>query len=172
MRRIVIGMAVVVGVGLTAVLPAASASAALTAGSIVCTVDVQYPHGSSHVSGTINEVSTVLCNEAVPRLSQTTTLHKSGGGSWKGTLKVGYDTKLVQSNRATSCSEAPGKFYGSAVTDVTWPVGYVGPTHNSLTGKTVSVTCSSASVAVKVPAGSNIKATTSGYSYTISATHR
>lgn len=123
-----------------------SAAAAASASTITCTINVQYPHGSTHVSGTINVVSTVSCTAPVPRIQQRTALYKSGGSSWWGTPVDKNGVAAVQSNAATSCSQAPGQFYGVAVTTINFPAGYSPSTHTGNTyGETRDVTCTGAS---------------------------
>jgi len=44
-----------------------------------CDINVQYAHGSTHVTGTINVVSTINCQPLAPVLYQQTVLYKTTG---------------------------------------------------------------------------------------------
>ncbi|QRY42348.1 hypothetical protein JVX92_15025 (plasmid) [Microbacterium hominis] len=149
-RRRLYALAAVVVAALIGVLGAAPAQAVDV---ISCAVQVQYAHGSTHVSGTINVVSTVKCTQSVMALKQTTALYKVGGPSWWGTPGTSVGSPSVQSNAATSCSQGPGEFYGAAVTQVTWPSGYVGNVQSTSYGATTSVACG---IAARVAAGEQV----------------
>lgn len=127
-------------------LPAQAAEPA-AATVIGCNVSVQNAHGSTHVTGTINVVSTVSCTAPVTSLRQQTALYKVGAGSWWGTAVTKAGVSSIQSNAATSCSAAPGQFYGAAVTSIVWPPGYTGTTGGDNYGNTTSVNCSTAQIA-------------------------
>jgi hypothetical protein len=50
-----------------------------------CTLTIQYPHASTHVSGTVNVVGDVTCPITMREMYLRIYLEKSGGGSWAGT---------------------------------------------------------------------------------------
>lgn len=172
MKRIVISMTAVAAAVAALLIPAGSASAGtISAGSITCTINVQDAHGSTHVNGTINVVSTVSCTAPVAMLQQRTALYKVGGSSWWGSQEVTYDVRTVQSNSATPCSQAPGSFYGAAVTDVVWPLGYTGPTHASTYGKTYPIDKNCKKVTATATKTAASASDDVLLSYTVSATH-
>ncbi|WP_162940150.1 hypothetical protein [Gryllotalpicola protaetiae] len=138
--------ALVVGVGFSAPAQAATAVPAAAAASITCTINVQNPHGSTHVSGTVNVVSTVSCTAPVASITQQTALYKTTGNSWWGTKVTKAATSSAQSNASASCTVAPGNFYGTAVTSIVWPPGFSGPQPPSAYGNTTAVNCSTAQI--------------------------
>lgn len=108
----------------TLVIGVAPQAQAASFGSIVCTASVQYPHASTHVSGTINVVSSVNCSAVMNEIYQQTRLYKSGGGSWLGLPFDRFNVSYGSSNAATACSNGPGTFYGTAYTILYPPAGY------------------------------------------------
>lgn len=114
----------IAGLVATLAIGAAPQAQAASFGPIVCTASVQYPHGSTHVSGTINVVSSVNCSTVMNEIYQQTRLYKSGGGSWLGLPFDRFNVSYGSSNAATACSNGPGTFYGTAYTILYPPAGY------------------------------------------------
>jgi hypothetical protein len=147
--RIAIGFAVAALVAGSVVwAPAPSAQAAT---ELQCTLSVQHPHGSTHVSGTINVVAVTTCPVAMTSIYIDVELNRTSGvyTTWTGTPKYTYGKKTAQGNAATSCSAGPGTFQGWAITTIVPPAGYVltgsGTSHKY--GTAVSVACGLAAAA-------------------------
>ena len=153
----------------TVAAPAAAANAAAAASTITCVAPVQNVHGSTHVTGTINVVATVQCTAFVLSIAQQAALYKIGGSSWWGKKLSDSGAVTIQTNAATSCSQAPGQFYGVAVTTIVFPPGYVPttPTARNTYGATSGVTCSTAQIAPALP---NELSSASGMTAVFSAT--
>jgi hypothetical protein len=91
---------------------------------IVCTINVQFPHKSSHVPGTVNEVATVTCTSPVSELALNVGMY------FNGVLKVSlpFDnagSAFIQGNVATPC--VSGTYVGTADAAVLFPPGYEPP---------------------------------------------
>jgi hypothetical protein len=128
-------------------LGAAPAEAA-PADVITCSIQVQHAHGSTHVTGTVNVVSTVTCTGTVQVISQQTALYKVGGSSWWGNTNTQANVSSLQTNASTSCAQSPGAFYGAAVTTITFPRGYTpNPQHTDAYGATTNVVCGGGNIA-------------------------
>jgi hypothetical protein len=89
-----------------------------------CTLTIQYPHASTHVSGTVNVVGDVTCPITMREMYLRIYLEKSGGGSWAGTPLDYFNVSYLKGNSATSCSNAPGTFRGMSSTIVYPPAGW------------------------------------------------
>ena len=115
----------------------------------VCTIKANNPHGSSHVSGTVNAVGTVSCTLVMSEIYVFTTLEKSTGASWAGNNEDWFNSAAESSNAATSCSQAPGVFRARVAYAIHAPAG-VNPrsTANTLYSPWISVTCSTAQIVV------------------------
>lgn len=90
-----------------------------------CDIAVQWPHGSVHVSGTINVVATATCD--IPaRIRLAVELYRvSPYARWVGTPKVIDNTTWVKANAAAPCSAGPATFTGRGIGTITAPPGYV-----------------------------------------------
>jgi hypothetical protein len=91
---------------------------------IVCTLNVQFPHKSTHVPETVNEVATVTCTSPVSELAMNVGMY------FNGVLKVskGFDntgSAFIQGNVATPCVN--GTYIGTADAAVLFPPGYEPP---------------------------------------------
>lgn len=91
---------------------------------ITCTIQAQYPHDSSHVPGTVNEVGTITCTSPVSSLSITVELYYSGVLVASSSKSNGGQA-FIAHNAATSC--VPGYYQGRATGYVVFPPGYVPP---------------------------------------------
>ncbi|MGA1838839.1 hypothetical protein VD659_18120 [Herbiconiux sp. 11R-BC] len=126
--------------------PTAPELSGLTA-SIICDLNVEHVHPSSHVSGTINGVATIKCNAPAGSL----TLHYSlirvspNNTQWGAGSKSNVEESSIQNNRAVSCSEGPGEFQGWAQGEISPPPGYEleGPAIHSDYGASLGVACGS-----------------------------
>jgi hypothetical protein len=117
------------------------------AAAIVCKFQVQDPHNSTHVGGTVNVVATVSCVPAAESLSIRVTLYKvvcDPGCSQvpygvTGSAKnVGKAT--IQANSAASCSS--GDYFGVSYATIVAPPGFTPPSANvSGSGRTVAISC-------------------------------
>jgi len=108
----------------------------------VCTIKANNPHGSTHVSGTINAVGTVSCTLVQDEIYIRTYLEKSTGASWGGNTQDYFDSSWEQSNAATSCNQGPGTFRTRVSYAIHAPVG-VSPRYaaNTIYSPWVPVAC-------------------------------
>jgi hypothetical protein len=115
------------------------------AASISCDMDVQNVHGSTHVSGTINEVVKVQCTGVAGHIRLATEMYRLSPtyAKWTAGTKNQDNTSWLQNNVATSCSAGPGEFRGWGWGTITPPPGYtlVGPADYSKYGNITSVAC-------------------------------
>lgn len=101
------------------------AETALLAPTITCNLNVQDPHGSTHVSGTINVVARVSCGVPAARIRLQLSLFRvSPYKSWAAPTLQKDNVAVLQNNRAVSCSEGPADFRGWAAGTITPPPGY------------------------------------------------
>jgi len=114
----------------------------------VCTIKVNDPHGSTHVSGTINAVGTVECSTTMQEIYVKTTLQKSAGPSWAGTPFDRFNVARGQANAATSCTAGPGTFRTVTSYVLRAPAG-IDPAYaaNTVYGPWRSVACGNARLA-------------------------
>ncbi len=92
-----------------------------------CSLNVQNPHGSTHVAGTINVVAVVTCDIPAGSLKLALNLIRVSPNNrqWAAIpTKVNTDQRTIQNNVATSCSEGPGNFQGWGWATLTPPPGY------------------------------------------------
>jgi hypothetical protein len=103
---------------------------------------VNYPHNSTHVSGTVNVTSEISCSSNVDSIYISTGLRgaqSSNGWSQK------FSTNYASSNAAVPCKN--GTYWGIASGTVTFPSGYTPHVQNvSGTGGSRAVNCSVAGV--------------------------
>lgn len=118
-------------------------SLAALAKNFTCDLDVQNPHGSTHVKGTINVVAKVTCAIPAGEISLGTSLSRRSPNykQWFANDVTTVGKRTAQNNRAVSCTEGPGQFRGWASATLTPPPGYklVGPATFSTYGNTVSI---------------------------------
>lgn len=119
-----------------------------TADDFWCTLTINYPHASTHVSGTINVTGSVSCPVTMTEMYLQIHLQKSTGASWAGTPKNYFNTSWLSANAATSCSSGAGSYRGRAYTVVRPPAGW-SPSSQSQTKYSpyVSVGCGATSFA-------------------------
>jgi hypothetical protein len=121
------------------------------AATITCNLNVQHPHGSTHVAGTINVVTTISCGAPAAQLRLATSLIRTSPSyiQWHAATKYNYGQSFLQNNRSTSCSYGPGNFRGWGWGTITPPPGYTlsGPADYDYYGTIVPVACGLARVA-------------------------
>jgi hypothetical protein len=101
--------------------PAASGAASPADSVIVCTLQIQNPHKSTHVPGTVNIVATYSCSATVVELDIEITLYRNGLYVSDGSDSVEV-TSAMQANAATGC--VSGTYQGVAIGHVQFPAGY------------------------------------------------
>jgi hypothetical protein len=97
---------------------------AADASAITCTLAIQNPHNSKHVSGTVNVVATWTCDAPVSSLSMAVALYFEGAPVRRATFRNAGQPSL-QGNAAFPC--APGNWQGRAVGTVVFPPTYDPP---------------------------------------------
>ncbi|MEU7555099.1 hypothetical protein AB0B01_22620 [Streptomyces sp. NPDC044571] len=107
---------------------------------IRCEGQVQRPHNSTHVPGTVNVVVTVSCTAPVPEITTRAALYKNGQLVNQSALRTQRNTRSGQNNAAVRCS--PGNYRGWMYFKVVFPPGYRPPTGsgNGL-GEEVALSC-------------------------------
>lgn len=107
---------------------------------ITCNPNVQHPHKSTHVPGTVNVVVTVTCTAPVTEIRITAGLYRDGSLISQSPITPFSFTSFAQANAATSCQD--GTYQGWMDYDVTWPPDYeeVAPPGPGY-GAAVSITC-------------------------------
>ncbi len=146
-----LGAVAAIALGLVLV-PLAAASPAAAADVITCTLRVDNPHASTHVSGTINVSATMTCSRQIAEIYIRTTLYKgTGSPSWQGASNDRFNVAALSANAAAPCSAGPGSFYGYATSTVTPPAGYTvsGPNPVVKRGLSISVACGNARMAAE-----------------------
>jgi hypothetical protein len=111
-----------------------------------CVLTVNYPHASTHYSGTINVTATTTCPIPMTSIYIDTELKRTAptaGSWWNGFGVTTYGLKSATDNQATSCAAGPGTYRGWATTRIVVPPGYVltGPPYDSKYGTAVAVAC-------------------------------
>jgi hypothetical protein len=108
--------------------------------TIVCTPNVQNPHNSSHVKGTVNVVVTLKCTSAVSSISIRAALYRNGHLVAQSGVRTVRNTSSAQNNAAKACQS--GTYVGWMAYVVVFPPGYVPPTGSSSGfGRSVKITC-------------------------------
>jgi len=114
---------------------------ALAADSVItCTPNVQNPHNSTHVGGTVNVVVTLSCTSAVPYISIRAALYRNGALVKDSGAKAVYGSAFAQNNAAVTCSSAT--YQGWMSYYVEFPPGY-SPASGASSGfgNSVYITC-------------------------------
>lgn len=107
-RRFMTFVAAILAACMIVIGGAATANAAVVVG--VCKLKIGDPHGSTHVSRTINTLSNITCTIGMPSVHIQTFLYKAPNKHWTGAADSEVDVpagKKLQSNRAVSCKEGP-----------------------------------------------------------------
>lgn len=120
-------------------------SLAALAPTFTCDLNVQDPHGSRHVAGTINVVAVVKCSAPAGKIVLGTSLSRRSPNykQWFADAVTVIGKATAQNNRAVNCSEGPGEFRGWAQATLTAPPGttLVGSAQYSKYGNTKPVAC-------------------------------
>ncbi|MCD9141135.1 hypothetical protein [Streptomyces albireticuli] len=107
---------------------------------IRCTGQVQRPHNSTHVPGTVNVVVTVSCTAPVQEITTRAALYKNGQLVNQSALRTQHNTASAQNNAAVRCS--PGNYRGWMYFKVVFPPGYNPPTASANGfGQEVPISC-------------------------------
>lgn len=116
------------------------AAPALAEDVITCTPNVQNPHNSTHVGGTVNVVVTLSCTGVVPYISIRAALYRNGALVKDSGAKAVYGSSFAQNNAAVTCSSAT--YQGWMSYYVEFPPGYSPATGSSSGfGNSVYITC-------------------------------
>ena len=128
------------GSALAAVHSAKGAGTAAAADVITCTPNVQNPHNSSHVNGTVNVVVTLSCTAPVTYISIRAALYRNGSLVKDSGSKTVYGTSSAQNNAAEPCHNAT--YQGWMSYYVQFPPGYTPPSGSSQGfGNAVAIVC-------------------------------
>jgi hypothetical protein len=105
---------------------------------ITCQLAVHYPHNSTHVFGTVNVSSDILCSSIVDSIYSTTGLRGAqSANGWDQSFNNGY----MDSNAAKPCVN--GSYWGIGGGTVTFPSGYSPRVQSAEgSGATKSINCS------------------------------
>jgi hypothetical protein len=107
---------------------------------IVCRPNVQNPHNSSHVRGTVNVVVTLKCTAAVRQINIRAALYFNGRLVKQSGQRTFNNTGSAQNNAAVPCRN--GTYQGWMSYGVLFPPRYVPPTGaGSGFGRAVRITC-------------------------------
>ena len=107
---------------------------------ITCYPNVQNPHKSTHVPGTVNVVVTLTCTAPVPQINSRAALYRNGRLVKDSGQKSVYNTSFASHNAATAC--VSGWHQGWMSYGVLFPPGYSPPTGaSSGFGNSVYITC-------------------------------
>ncbi len=108
--------------------------------AITCTPQVQYPHKSTHVPGTVNVVVTLTCTAPVSGINIRAALYRNGALVSDSGQKSFSGTSFASHNAAEPCHNAT--YQGWMSYGVAFPPGYVPPTGaSSGFGPVVNITC-------------------------------
>ncbi|HEV7756131.1 MAG TPA: hypothetical protein VGO94_09770 [Mycobacteriales bacterium] len=108
--------------------------------TIVCTPNVQNPHNSSHVNGTVNVVVTLSCTAPVSQINIRAALYRNGALVRDSGQRTVNGSSFAQNNAAEPCHNAT--YQGWMSYGVAFPPGYVPPTGSgSGYGSAVTITC-------------------------------
>ena len=124
-RARTVAAAAAIAIGLTATTAAAATPQAAT-GHLApnvngCGIQVQDPHNSTHVPGSINVVATVNCSVAVSHIALFVTLYKDNAYAGSGANDV-YFTGSDSANAATGC-QLWHYYAASAQAEIWFPSG-------------------------------------------------
>jgi hypothetical protein len=104
-----------------------------------CQFQVDRPHKSTHVPGTVNVISWVRCNRPVDRIEMTLGLALNGVELKRDTF-ANSGSAYLEGNVAVPC--VSGTYNGSAVATITFPAGAFPRTGNGNAGSgDVNIIC-------------------------------
>ena len=121
-----------------------------------CTLTVNYPHASTHFSGTINVTAKTTCPIPMTSIYIDTELKRTAptaGSWWNGFGVTEYASTWALDTQATSCAAGPGTFRGWATTRIVVPPGYVltGSPYDSKYGVAIALACGVNKSLVAIP---------------------
>lgn len=125
MPRIVVALVAAIGL----IVTSAPASNAVVVS--ICTIKANYPHGSTHVQGTINAEGTIACTSIVDNIWIDVYLEKSTGQEWSAPSKSYNNVSHLANYGNTSCANGPGTFRARVQYAITFPAGYAPRYHAS-----------------------------------------
>jgi hypothetical protein len=107
---------------------------------ITCSANVQNPHNSSHVNGTVNVVVTLLCTATVPQINIRAALYRNGVLVKDSGQRTINNNVVAQNNAAEPCHNAT--YQGWMSYGVLFPPGYTPQTGaSSGFGNVVNIIC-------------------------------
>ncbi len=119
--------------------PASDATAAGST-SIDCVLNVQNPHNSSHVGGTVNVVARVTCTSPVESITVRAALYRNGALVKDSGPSTRTGVASYQNNAAVSC--VSGRYQGWGSNVIQYPPGYTpSSTSGTAVGNAVDITC-------------------------------
>jgi hypothetical protein len=117
----------------------AQTSTVAPAATITCTLQVNYPHKSSHVRGSVNVTATITCTAPVSSLAMQVGLYRNGALVARNTVS-NAGSAYLWGNAATPCVSAT--YVGAASGAIRFPPGFSPPT-GSVYGQSpaIGITC-------------------------------
>jgi len=116
--------AAIVAIGIIATPVAAQAATGPGGDTISCLVQLDHPHGSGHVQGTISAASRVTCTKDVASIFNKVTLLNVPKKTSSTESDLIANTKSVMEVAAKPCSEGPSQFRSSQQIEINFPPGY------------------------------------------------
>jgi hypothetical protein len=108
--------------------------------TITCTPNVQNPHNSTHVPGTVNVVATFSCTAPVTELNVDAALYRNGVLVAESGYNSVTGSSYAQNNAAEPCNNATYQGWGGFY--VIFPPGYEPPAGStSGFGNPAAITC-------------------------------
>lgn len=102
----------------------AQTSTVAPAATITCTIQVNYPHKSTHVPGTVNVTATLRCTAPVSSLSMVVGLYRNGSLVSSNRFS-NAGSAFLAGNSATPCVSAT--YVGAARGGIVFPPGFSPP---------------------------------------------
>lgn len=124
-KRFGYAVAAVVLVAAGVAVPTSANAATGPGGAVItCNVQLDYPHGSGHVGGTISSASRVKCSAPVAEIYNKVTLLNVPRKTQATETDDRSNTAAVQVVAAKACSEGPSTFKASQAVLVKFPAGF------------------------------------------------
>lgn len=120
--------------------PVAPDSTTAITSTITCTAQIQYPHNSSHVPGTVNVVATVSCDAPVTSINMTVNLYYNAVQVASQSFSTAGSAFLQGNAAQDPC--LPGAYQGTASGTIVFPPGYVpSPQSFDIASPVVPISC-------------------------------
>lgn len=87
-----------------------------------CAAQVNNPHNSTHVRGTVNTVVRVVCNARMSYISVRAAVYYNHGFAKQSPSKTVYNASVASTNVAVPCR--PGRYRGYISTYIQAPAGF------------------------------------------------